>query len=320
MKHKFQRIAFLFPGQGSQYPGMAHDFIHNFSAARLIFEEADDLLKRSISTIILQGPEKELTETKNSQTGIYIASMAILKVTQELYPVKPFVCAGLSLGEYTAMTAAEWISFQQALPLVQYRGQFMNEACEVTKGTMAVIIGLDAQNVEDLVHEVNLPHDLWVANFNCPGQIVISGTIKGIEAGALAAKARGAKRVLPLQVHGAFHSGLMQVAQDKLTPYIQSIPIEKGSAQLVMNVPGNFVEEIESIRRNLIEQVTHSVRWEQGIQSMEQQNIDLYIEFGPGKTLSGMNKRMGVNKPIISIEKVEDLDKLSQLERNGELL
>lgn len=320
MKHKFQRIAFLFPGQGAQYPGMAQDFVHHFSAARLTFEEADDLLKRSISTIVLQGPEKELTETKNSQTGIYIASMAILRVIQELYDLKPFVCAGLSLGEYTALTAAEWLSFRQALPLVQYRGQFMNEACEMTKGTMAVIMGLDAQIVEEIVREVNLPNDLWVANFNCPGQVVISGTVKGIEAGTSAAKSHNAKRVLPLQVHGAFHSGLMQVAQDKLAPYIQKAPIEKGLAQLVMNVPGNFVTDIESVRCNLIEQVTHSVRWEQGIRALEQQNIDLYIEFGPGKTLSGMNKRIGVQAPMISIEKVEDLDQLSQLERSGELL
>lgn len=319
MKHKYQRIAFLFPGQGSQYPGMAQDFYHNFSAARLTFEEADDLLKRSISTVILQGPEAELTETKNSQTGIYIASMAILRVVKELYDIQPYVCAGLSLGEYTALTAGEWLPFRQALPLVQYRGQFMNEACESTKGTMAVIMGLDAQAVEEIVKEVNLPHDLWVANFNCPGQVVISGTIKGVEAGTAAAKARNAKRVLPLQVHGAFHSGLMRQAQEKLAPYIQKAPIEKGSAQLVMNVPGNFVADIESVRRNLIEQVTHSVRWEQGIRAMEQQKVDLYIEFGPGKTLSGMNKRIGIQAPTISIEKVDDLNQLGQLEKSGEL-
>jgi [acyl-carrier-protein] S-malonyltransferase len=319
MKKKYQRIAFLFPGQGAQYPGMAQDFIHNFSAVRLTFEEADDLLKRPLSSIILNGPEAELTETKNSQTGIYVTSMAILRVVQELYDIKPFVCAGLSLGEYTALTAAEWLPFLQALPLVQWRGQFMNEACESSKGTMAVIMGLDAQTVEKLVQEVNLPHDLWVANFNCPGQVVISGTLKGIEAGTEAAKAHQAKRILPLPVHGAFHSGLMQKAQEKLAPFIQKAPFAKGSAQLVMNVPGDFVNDVEKVRHNLIEQVTHSVRWEQGIRAMEQHDVDLYIEFGPGKTLAGMNKRIGVKAPIISIDKVEDLDQLSQLERSGEL-
>lgn len=312
---KEKRIAFLFPGQGSQYPGMAKDFYQEFSAARLTFEEADEILQRSISKIILQGPETLLTETKNSQVGIYVASMAILRVVQELYDLKPFVCAGLSLGEYTALTAAEWLPFIHALPVVQYRGQFMNEACESTKGAMAVIIGLEAHQVEEMVRKMNLPKDLWVANFNCPGQVVISGTPKGIEAGSAGAKELGAKRILPLSVHGAFHSGLMKEAQDQLAPYIQSAPIVKGSAALVMNAPGQFVDDVDTVRRHLIDQVTHSVRWEQGIKEMEKQGIDLYIEFGPGKTLGGMNKRIGVQAPILSIEKIEDLQ---SLEKSGE--
>lgn len=317
MTKKFQRIAFLFPGQGAQYPGMAQDFVSEFSAARLTFEEADDLLKRSLSSIILQGPEDILTQTKNSQVGIYVTSMAILRVVQELYELQPFVCAGLSLGEYTALTAAEWLSFRQTLPLVQHRGQFMNEACEATKGTMAVVMGLEPSIVEEIVREVNLPHDLWIANYNCPGQIVLSGTSKGIERGSEAAKVRGAKRVLPLQVHGAFHSGLMQMAETKLAPYIQQAPLVKGTAQLVMNVPGGVVDEVDLARRYLIEQVTHSVRWEQGIHAMEEQEVDLYVEFGPGKTLTGMNKRIGVKVPTLSIEKMEDLKQLSELEKAG---
>jgi [acyl-carrier-protein] S-malonyltransferase len=318
MKKSFRRLAFLFPGQGAQYPGMAQDFVKTFSAARLTFEEADDLLKRPLSTLILEGPEDVLTQTKNSQVAIYVASVAILRVIQELYDFKPFVCAGLSLGEYTALTAGEWLSFRHALPLVHYRGQFMNEACEATSGTMAVVMGLEAAVVEEMVRAVDLPHDLWVANFNCPGQVVLSGTLKGIEAGTAGAKAKGAKRVLPLPVHGAFHSGLMRQAEKKLAPYIQQAPIVQGEAQLVMNVPGNFVSDVEKVRHHLIQQVTHSVKWEQGIRAMEQQGIDLFIEFGPGKTLAGMNKRIGVQAPTLSIEKVEDLDQLSQMEKEGE--
>ncbi len=315
MAKTFKRIAFLFPGQGAQYSGMAKDFINNFSAAHLTFEEADDLLKRPISSIILNGPEEVLKETKNSQTGIYVASMAILRVVQELYDLYPYVCAGLSLGEYTALTAAEWLPFRQTLLLVQHRAELMNEACEGTLGTMAVVMGLDSAVVEEVVREVNLPNDLWVANFNCPGQVVLSGTLMGIQAGAEAAKKHGAKRVVPLPVHGAFHSGLMQQAEAKLAPYIQNAPLVQGPAQLVTNVLGDFAPSVEIVRRCLMEQVTHSVRWEQGIRAVEKHDVDLYIEFGPGKTLSGMNKRIEVKAPTISIEKVEDLAQLGSVQK-----
>lgn len=320
MRKTFHRLACLFPGQGAQYPGMARDFVQNFSAARLTFEEADDLLQRPLSAIILEGPETALTETRNSQAGIFVASMALFRVVEELYDIKPTACAGLSLGEYTALAAAGILSFREALPLIQLRGQFMNEACESAPGGMAVVMGLDAEVVAEAVREVNLPHDLWIANYNCPGQVVISGTKVGIEKGTEALKARNAKRVLPLPVHGAFHSGLMQQARDKLAPYLKKAHLAKGTSQLVMNVPGNFVSDIEAMRRNLIEQVTHSVKWEQGIRAMDEQNIDLYIEFGPGKALSGMNKRIGVKGPTLSIDKVEDLNLIEEFVKRGEIV
>lgn len=313
MTKTMKKIAFLFPGQGAQYPRMARDFFDNFSVARLTFEEADDLLKHSLSSIIFEGSEKVLTETQNSQTGIYVVGIAILRVLKELFDLQPFVCAGLSLGEYTALTAAEWLSFQQALPLVQRRAQLMNDICEAVPGAMAVVLGLDADVVEKLVRDVNLPNDLWVANFNCPGQVVISGTPKGIHEGTLAAKSRNAKRIVPLPVHGAFHSGVMQPVEERLAPYIKKTPLQKGSSKLVMNVPGNFVQDMEQIRSHLIKQITHSVRWEQGIRAMEREEIDLYIEFGPGKTLSAMNKRIGVKASTVSIETIEDLKSLSSV-------
>ena len=317
MTKTYHRIAFLFPGQGAQYIGMAHDFVQNFSAARLTFEEADQLLQRPLSTIVFDGPEEVLTETRNSQAGIFTASMAIFRVMEELYELNPFVCAGLSLGEYTALTVAGNISFREALPLVELRGQFMNEACESTPGAMSVVMGLDAEAVIETVREVNLPHDLWVANFNCPGQVVISGTRLGIEKGTAALKEKNAKRVLPLPVHGAFHSGLMQSARDKLSPYLKKAGLVKGSSRIVMNVPGNFVSDPEEMRKNLIDQVTHSVKWEQGIRAMEEEKVDLYIEFGPGKALSGMNKRIGVQGPTISIDKVEDLKLMDEFLKKG---
>jgi [acyl-carrier-protein] S-malonyltransferase len=311
---EFKKIAFLFPGQGAQYVGMGKDFKEHYPEARLIFEEADDYLKRGLSKIIFEGPEQTLTETRNSQTGIYVVSIALLRVIQKLFPhLKPSFCSGLSLGEYSALHSSGRVPFAECLEVVQHRGQFMNDACEATKGTMAVILGLDAQAVEEIVKEANMSNDLWAANFNCPGQVVISGTQKGIEAGSSLAKAKGAKRVLPLQVHGAFHSGLMSQAEDRLAPYIVQLPIHDSKVEFVMNVVGNAVKDTSQIRNNLIKQVTNPVRWEQGVRYMSSIGVDLFIEIGCGKTLSGFNKRIGVSAPTISIEKIEDIKQLEEL-------
>lgn len=310
---KYQKIAFLFPGQGAQYPGMGKDFIEHFSAAKLLFEEANDLLKRNITDVVMHGPENTLTETRNSQTGIFLVSMALLKVINQAFPLlKPFASAGLSLGEYSALTAAKALEFQEALPLVEKRGQFMNEACLTTKGTMAVIMGLDNAQVEELIKEANCPNDLWAANFNCPGQVVISGTLKGVAEGSRLAKEKGAKRVLPLQVHGAFHSGLMRSAEEKLKEALQLIHFKKTDIRLAMNISGGFISDPESMRQALAKQVTSPVRWDQSIRALSESGIDLFIEIGPGKTLAGLNKRIGTVAETLSIEKVGDLDLLSK--------
>jgi [acyl-carrier-protein] S-malonyltransferase len=315
---RFRRIAFLFPGQGAQYTGMAKDFYEAFPIAKQTFQEADDVLGRHLSSIVFNGPDPLLTETKNSQLGIYVASLAILKTVSSLFPeLSPSVCAGLSLGEYTALTAAQKLVFSDGLHLVGHRGQYMNDACETTQGTMAVVLGLDGEAVEQLVQEVNLPKDLWAANFNCPGQVVISGTLAGIEAGSAAAKAKGAKRVLPLQVHGAFHSGLMKLAEERLTPHIHHAPLKDTPCRIVMNVPGDAVSTSDEIRRHLISQVTHPVRWEQGMRRMAADGVDLFIEIGCGKTLAGFHKRIGITAPCISIEKVEELKALESALNGG---
>ena len=310
---KYRKIAFLFPGQGAQYPGMANDFYEAFPICRQTFEEADDLLGRSLSDIILNGPEQTLVETRNSQTGIYVASIATLRAIQLHFPnLKPFLTAGLSLGEYTALQASGKVTFEEGLKLVDHRAQFMNDACEAHRGTMMVILGMEGAEVEKMVQELQFPNDLWAANFNCPGQVVISGTLRGVEAGAAAAKARGAKRVLPLQVYGAFHSGLMLEAQERLKEYIIEAKIVDTSIGLVMNVTGMLEQDRETIRKNLISQVTHPVRWQTGVESMQKEGIDLYIEVGCGKTLAGFNKKIGVEVPTISIEKIDDLKKLEE--------
>lgn len=307
-----KKIAFLFPGQGAQSVGMGKDFYNLFQEAKEIFQEGDDLLKRSLSKIVFEGPSELLVETRNSQTGIYLTSLAILRVLQKQLPnLKPLICAGLSLGEYTALTASGRLPFKTGISLVQLRGEAMNAACEATLGTMAAIFGLSAEEVEAMVLELNLPNDLWVANFNSPGQTVLSGTLKGVQAGIESAKARGAKRAIPLQVHGAFHSGLMRLAQEQLTMPINDAEILDSSIKLVMNVPGGFVSEREAIRDNMIRQITAPVRWEQGIRAMMPE-VDLYIEIGCGRTLAGLNRPI-VSAPTISINKIEDLEQLAKM-------
>ncbi len=307
-----KKIAFIFPGQGAQYVGMAKDFYQQFADVRELFEEADDRLSRKLSTLILEGPETSLTETKNSQPAIYVTCLAMWKVLKKLFPfLSPYSCAGLSLGEYTALTVAEKLPFDVGLSLVNKRSQFMNEACEANPGTMAVILGLEGASVEKMVQELNLPRDLWVANYNCPGQVVIAGTLKGIEKGTAAAKLKGAKRILPLQVHGAFHSGLMRMAEEKLAPYLIDLSLKESPTLCMMNVTGEFAQTEDEMRQNLIKQVTHSVYWEKGIQAMAK-GVELFVEVGCGKTLAAFNKRMDLAIPTLSIETLQDLDLLAK--------
>ena len=310
----YSKIAFLFPGQGAQVVGMGKDFSDAYPSARLVFEEADDLLKRNLSKILWEGPESQLTETANSQAGIFVTSMALLAVVNELFPqVKPSFCAGLSLGEYSALTASGKLSFQETLALVDKRGRYMNDACEATKGTMAVVMGMEAPAVEKMVSEINLPNDLFVANLNCPGQVVISGTTQGVDAAMKVAKEKGAKRVLPLAVHGAFHSGLMQEAKIRLEPEILQASFSDTPVSLVMNYSGAIVNHSNEMREQLIKQVTSPVRWEEGVRLMDANGVDLYLEIGCGKTLAGMNKRIGVQGTSFSLEKVQDIAQLEEI-------
>ena len=298
------KIAYIFPGQGAQYFGMGKDFSDSFSIAKETFEEADEILGEHLSRIIFEGPEELLKETKHSQLGIFITSVAIFRTIQQQVPeLSPSICSGLSLGEYTALFASLRLGFKDTLLLVRERSRLMNEACEKIPGKMSAVLGMDSEEIEKILHGIA---GVWIANYNCPGQTVISGTKEGVEKGSEFLKANGAKRILPLTVHGAFHSGLMQSAQDELAPFVVTAPIVESSVGFVMNVPGNFVTSIGEIRRYLVEQVTHSVRWEQGIRAME--GVDLFLEIGCGKTLAGLNRKIGVSARTISIDQVADLE------------
>jgi [acyl-carrier-protein] S-malonyltransferase len=298
------KIAFIFPGQGAQYVGMAKDFYEAYPIVRETFEEASKILSIDFTRLILEGPESELILTKNSQPAIFIVSVAILRCIQQQYPhLQPSVCAGLSLGEYTALYASGRISFEGALKIVAARGKYMQEACDEQQGTMRVVLGLDPAIVA-----AHLPENVWIANLNCPGQVVIAGRTSAMAQAEELLKAQGAKRVLPLDVSGAFHTPLMHSAQDKLRSSLLAVTLHESAIRLVMNVPGDFVDSISEIRQHLIAQVASPTQWEKGIRLLE--DVDLYIEIGPGKTLTGMNKKIGVKGQTLNIEKMTDLENL----------
>ena len=287
---------------------MAKDFYEAFPIARETFEEASKILSIDFIKLIFEGPESALTLTKNSQPAIFVVSVAILRCIQRLYPyLEPAVCAGLSLGEYTALFASGRLSFSDALKIVAARGCFMEEACQENQGTMRVVLGLEPSLVAQ-----NLPPNIWVANLNCPGQVVIAGSVNAMPKAEELLKIAGAKRVLPLDVSGAFHTPLMKSAQEKLTPYLLSDSLKESTIALEMNVPGDFVDAISEIRQYLIAQVASATRWEKGICLLG--DIDLFVEIGPGKTLTGMNKKIGVKGQTINVEKITDLAQLGAVE------
>jgi [acyl-carrier-protein] S-malonyltransferase len=298
-----QNIACIFPGQGAQYPGMGKEFYDSFKTAKLCFEEANDILGRNLSSLIFEGTADDLRATDNSQVAIYVTSIAIWRVLQEEIGVVAKACAGHSLGEYSALTATGKASFKDVLPIVAKRGELMSQACEKCPGKMAAVIGLSPEKIEEITKDNN---ELWAANFNCPGQVVISGTEEGIAKGIEDAKALGARRALPLQVHGAFHSGLMQTAEDELKPYLDSLEIQETPIQFLMNVSGDYEDSANGIRQKLIKQVTSPVLWEKQVQTMTESGINAFVEVGCGKVLTGLGKRIGVTG--WNIEKPEDLE------------
>lgn len=308
------KAAFLFPGQGAQYPGMGKDFYDQFIVAKRVFDEADHLLGWSLSKLIFDGPADELVLTKYSQLAIYVTSSAILRVVLSEFPdVKPVFCAGLSLGEYTALMAAGVLSFSACLELVRVRAEAMHLACEERAGSMRVVLGLSEEVVASVLSQLNPPHPIGIANLNCPGQVVIAGSLEALSLAEEPLKAAKAKRILPLDVSGAFHSGLMKSAQEALRAQIGLTVFTNGLASVVMNVTGSVPASLDLMRSLLIDQVVSCVRWEKGILYLEAQDVDFYLEMGPGKTLSGMNKRIGSLKPTYSIEKVADLDKMREV-------
>ena len=283
--------AFVFPGQGAQFVGMGKDLYENSALAKELFEKANDILGYRITDIMFNGTDEDLRQTKVTQPAVFLHSVISALCMGDDF--KPEMTAGHSLGEFSALVAAGALSFEDGLKLVYARAMAMQKACEATPSTMAAIIALPDEKVEEICTTVNAEGEVCVpANYNCPGQIVISGTTQGIATACEKLKAAGAKRALPLKVGGAFHSPLMEPARKELADAIMNTHFSQPSCPVYQNVNAQPVSDPEEIKKNLIAQLTASVRWTQTVQNMLADGASSFLEIGPGNVLQGLIKKV----------------------------
>ncbi|WP_262490404.1 ACP S-malonyltransferase [Hymenobacter lapidarius] len=284
------KTAIVFPGQGSQFPGMARELFDQSLEARALLTQANDILGFSLTTIMFTGSDEDLRRTDVTQPAIFVHSVAQFVARPEL---RPAMTAGHSLGEFSALVAAGVLRFENALPLVARRAQAMQAACEEQPGTMAAILGLDDAIVERICKEISSAgHVVVAANYNCPGQLVISGSAEGVAAACEALKAAGAKRALPLPVGGAFHSPLMQSAAAALAEAIEKTTFNEACCPVYQNVDARPHSSPAEIKANLLRQLTAPVRWTQAVQHMAADGATEFVECGPGKVLQGLVKKI----------------------------
>ena len=280
--------AYIFPGQGSQFSGMGKILFETSGAAKELFEESNDILGFRISDIMFSGSDAELKQTKVTQPAIFLHSAILYKT---MLHVVPDMVAGHSLGEFSALVANQTLSFEDALKLVSIRAKAMQKACEINPSTMAAVLGLDDAKVEEICSSIK-DEVVVAANYNCPGQIVISGSIKGIEEACILMKQAGAKRALVLPVGGAFHSSLMEPAKEELSVAIEATNFNLPICPVYQNVVAKAVTDPEEIKRNLIQQLTGPVKWTQTIQTMIADGATHFTEVGPGKVLQGLVQKI----------------------------
>ena len=292
--------AYVFPGQGSQYPGMGKDLYRTSEIARSIFDRADEILGFSITHVMFEGTEEDLKQTNVTQPSVFLHSIALVKVLGDKF--QPFMAAGHSLGEFSALAAAGVLDWQDALRLVAARANAMQRACEKQPSTMAAILGLDDDTVDTTCRELDAL--VVAANFNSPGQVVISGTLEGVNLACEKLKEKGAKRAIVLPVGGAFHSPLMEPAREELAKAIENTEFKSPICPVYQNVYGKAVKDPLEIKNNLILQLTAPVLWTQTIENMVIDGANLFVEAGPGKVLQGLVKK--INKMTVT-ESLEEL-------------
>ncbi|KMY53583.1 malonyl CoA-ACP transacylase [Bacillus sp. FJAT-27231] len=301
------KIAFVFPGQGSQAVGMGKALADEHEEIQELFQTADRKLGFSLSELMFNGPEEKLTLTMNAQPAILAASIAALRIFEK-EGIQPDFVAGHSLGEYTALTAAKALAFEDAVYVVHKRGQFMEQAVPAGEGTMAAVLGMERSLLQEVTDEITASGDtVGLANLNCPGQIVISGTKNGVARAGELAKEKGAKRVLPLNVSGPFHSSLMKPATKQLEKVLAEVEIKNCDTPLIANVDAKAVVEAEEIREKLLQQLYSPVLWEDSVEALIEAGVDTFIEIGPGKVLSGLVKKVNRKVTTYSVQDGESI-------------
>ena len=301
------RIAFIFPGQGAQTCGMGKDFYEQTETGKKVFDRASELLGFSVPELCFE-PNDRLDITEYTQAAMVTAGIAMMRVLEEK-GIHPDVTAGLSLGEYCALAAAGVMSDDDAIATVRQRGILMQEAVPAGVGAMAAILALDAAVIEEVTASME---DVWIANYNCPGQIVISGRKEAVEEACERLKAAGAKRAILLNVSGPFHSGMLTEAGEKLGQVLLQTEIKSLQIPYVANVTAQYVTEAAPVKELLTRQVSSSVKWQQSVETMLADGVDTFVEIGPGRTLTGFMRKIDRAARCFNVEKLEDIDKVAE--------
>ncbi len=306
------KTAFIFPGQASQYVGMAKDLYDSSPDVRNLYEKAAEILGYDLADVSFNGPIEKLTQTAYTQPAILVHSLAVLTDMGEDYGEVGFA-AGHSLGEYSALAFAGALSFEDAILAVRERSRAMQAACEAAEGTMAALIGCEGENLENLIREASKAGIIQPANFNSPGQVAVSGDRKAVEKAIEIAKDFDARKAIPLQVGGAFHSPLMEPAREKVAGVLKEMAFNDSRIPVVTNVEARGETDSDHLRELLVRQITSPVLWKQSVEYMVENGVERFVEIGPGKVLSGLVKRTARGANIDNVDTVEDLKKFKEL-------